>query len=100
MTRVRDLHEQWSNDPEYMEEYERLSTEFELAKAIIEARTKAGLTQEELADRMKTSQSAVARMESGKGLPSASTLKKLAQATGTHLKITFERSFKRKVKTI
>jgi hypothetical protein len=47
MTRVRDLHEQWSNDPEYMEEYERLSTEFELAKAIIEARTKAGLTQEE-----------------------------------------------------
>lgn len=100
MTRVKDLHEQWINDPEYREEYDKLSTEFELAKSIIETRTNAGLTQEELASRMETSQSAIARMESGKGLPSASTLKKFAQATGTRLKITFERTLSRKMKPI
>lgn len=92
MTRIRELHEQWMTNPEYQAEYERLAPEFELAQALIEARTKAGLTQEELAERMKTTQSAIARIESGKRLPSTSTLKRFAQATGTHLKISFERN--------
>jgi ribosome-binding protein aMBF1 (putative translation factor) len=92
MTRIRELHEQWMDDPEYRAEYERLAPEFELAQALIEARTRAGLTQEELADRMKTTQSAIARIESGKCFPSTSTLRRFAQATGTHLKITFEHS--------
>ncbi len=69
MTRIRELHEQWMNNPEYRAEYERLASEFELARALIEARTEAGLTQEELADRMRTTQSAIARMESGKRFP-------------------------------
>jgi len=92
MTKVIELHKQWSTDPKYMEEYESLSTEFELAQSLIEARSKAGLTQGELAGRMKTTQSAIARMESGKRLPSSSTLSRFAQATGTRLKITFERN--------
>lgn len=93
MTKIIKLHEEWSNDPIYMEEYYRLSTEFELAQCLIETRSKAGLTQQELADRMKTTQSAIARMESGKRLPSASTLRRFAKATGTRLKITFERNY-------
>ena len=93
MTKIIKLHEEWSNDPTYREEYDGLSTEFELAQSLIETRSKAGLTQEELADRMKTTQSAIARMESGKRLPSASTLRRFAQATGTRLKITFERNY-------
>jgi transcriptional regulator with XRE-family HTH domain len=92
MTKVRELHEKWMTNPEYRAEHERLAPEFELAQALIEARTRAGLTQEELADRMKTTQSAVARMESGKRFPSTSTLRRFALATGTHLKITFERN--------
>lgn len=90
MTKVSDLHKQWSNDPEYREEYEKLSTEFELAQVLIETRANAGLTQKELANRMKTTQSAIARMESGKRLPSTGTLKRLAMATGTHLEIKFK----------
>jgi transcriptional regulator with XRE-family HTH domain len=92
MTRIRELHEEWMNNPEYRAEYEHLAPEFELAQALIETRTRAGLTQEELANLMKTTQSAIARMESGKHFPSANTLKRFAEATGTHLKITFERN--------
>ncbi|WP_202390346.1 helix-turn-helix domain-containing protein [Tsuneonella aeria] len=54
------------------------------------ARARAGLKQAELAERMGTSQSAVARLESGKGRPSVATLEKLAQATGSKLRIALE----------
>ena len=92
MTRIRELHAQWMTNPEYQAEYERLGPEFELAQALIEARTRAGLTQEELADLMKTTQSAIARMESGKRFPSTNTLRRFAMVTGTRLKIAFERN--------
>ncbi|HEX5997986.1 MAG TPA: helix-turn-helix transcriptional regulator [Hyphomicrobiaceae bacterium] len=57
---------------------------------MIKARKSAGLIREELVVAMETSQSAVARMESGRTLPSGSTLKRFARATGTRLRITFE----------
>jgi transcriptional regulator with XRE-family HTH domain len=90
MTRIRELHEKWMGDPEYRREYDALEEEFALASAMIKARKRAGLTQEELAKEMDTSQSAIARMESGRTLPSGSTLKRFARATGTRLRITFE----------
>ncbi|MXP41982.1 helix-turn-helix domain-containing protein [Altererythrobacter soli] len=69
--------------PEFVREYEALEEEFALASAVIGARAHAGLTQEELAERLGTSQSAIARLESGRSRPSATTLAKLAAATGT-----------------
>jgi transcriptional regulator with XRE-family HTH domain len=90
MTKIRDLHRKWMADGDYRREYEALEEEFALASAMIAARSKAGLTQEELAERMQTSQSAIARMESGRIIPSGSTLKRFARATGTRLRITFE----------
>lgn len=77
-------------DPEYRREYDALEDEFALAQAMIEARSRAGLTQEQLAERMQTSQSAIARMESGRTVPSGRTLQRLAIATGTRLRIRFE----------
>lgn len=65
--------------------------EIDLAHALIEARMQAGLTQEQLARRMRTTQSAIARLESGKGLPSTQTLARFARATGTLLRVSFER---------
>ena len=50
----------------------------------------AAQAQAELARRMGTTQSAIARMESGRFKPSHSTLEKYAQATGTRLRVTFE----------
>ena len=90
MTSVRDLHKKWSRDPAYRAAYDEFGPEFELARSLIEARTRAGLTQAQLARRMKTTQSVVARLESGRVRPSTKTLEKVARATGTRLKITFE----------
>ena len=90
MTKLVDLHEEWSRDPEYRNAYDRLGPEFELSRSVIEARTNAKLTQTELAERMKTTQSVVARLESGRTHPSTKTLEKIALATGTRLRISFE----------
>ena len=90
MSRLRDLHEKWLDEPAYREEYERLGPEFELVRALIEARAGAGLTQAELAERMGTTQSVIARLESGRVQPTTATLQRLARATGTRLKIAFE----------
>jgi transcriptional regulator with XRE-family HTH domain len=76
--------------PEVPESHAELAPEFELARAVIQARTHAGLTQEQLARRMETTQSVIARLESGRVQPSTQTLTRLAAATGTRLRISFE----------
>jgi transcriptional regulator with XRE-family HTH domain len=91
MTKVRDLHTKWMKDSEYRKAHEALAPEFELARTLIQARAEAGLTQEQLAKRMATTQSVIARLESGRTRPSTQTLERLAAATGTRLKISFER---------
>ena len=90
MTRVAELHRRWSRDAKYQAAYEALGEEFALARTLIEARTRAGLTQSQLAGRMKTSQSYVARLEGGKVRPSTDALERFARATGTRLRISFE----------
>ena len=84
------LSNEWFKDPEFVREYDALEEEFALATALIGARAQAGLTQAELAERMGTTQSAIARMEGGKAKPSTTTLVKLAKATGTRLRVSFE----------
>jgi transcriptional regulator with XRE-family HTH domain len=56
----------------------------------IDARTRAGLTQEQLARRMKTTQAVIARLERGGSKPSTRTLERYAHATGSRLRIIFE----------
>ena len=90
MTKLNTLHDKWSREPDYREAYDRLGPEFELSRSLIEARTRARLTQAELAERMKTTQSVIARLESGRSRPSTRTLEKIAQATGTKLRISFD----------
>src|SRR5271165_7269345 len=92
MSRIRavDLHKKWIKDSKYRREYEALDEEFSLVDALIEARTRAGLTQEQVAHRMKTTQAVVARLEGGGSKPSTRTLEKYAKATGSRLKISFE----------
>ena len=90
MTKVSTLHRKWMKNKEYREAYQDLAPEFALARAEIEARVTAGLTQEQLAERMDTTQSVIARLESGRTHTSTQTLERLAAATGTRLRITFE----------
>jgi transcriptional regulator with XRE-family HTH domain len=97
MTRIDVLHKKWLKDREYRKAYDALDEEFALAAAIMKARNRAGLSQAELARRMKTTQSTVARLESGRGRPSTRTLDRFAKATGHRLKITFEPVAKRRL---
>jgi len=90
MTRIKDLHKAWMKEPNYRREYDLLEEEFALAAAVAKARQRAGLSQAELARRMKTTQSTIARLESGRGRPSTRTLTRFAKATGHRLKISFE----------
>ena len=85
MTLVTELHHEWLNDAEYKQAYEALEPEFALVRQVIGARVRAGLTQEQLAQRMGTTQSAIARLEGGRTSPSFRTLKKLADVTGSKL---------------
>ena len=84
------LFAEWHKDPEYVKEYDALEEEFARAQMVIGARTHADLSQAELAERMGTSQSAIARLESGRVKPSTRTLEKLAAATGMRLRIVLE----------
>ncbi len=90
MTDVDELHAEWMRDPEYREACERLAPEFEIVGALVKARAHAGLTQAELAERMGTTPAAVARLEGGRANPSTGTLRKVARATGTRLRVAFE----------
>ncbi len=82
------LFDEWDKDPEFRAAYDALEEEFALANALISAR--ADLSQAELARRMGTSQSAIARLESGRSRPSTRTLRKFAEATGMKLRFVFE----------
>jgi transcriptional regulator with XRE-family HTH domain len=90
MKKAHKLHENWQDSPAYRKAYNELEQEFSLAQALIAVRAKAGLTQEELAKRMDTTQSVIARLEAGRTRPSTKTLERLAKATRTRLVISFE----------
>jgi ribosome-binding protein aMBF1 (putative translation factor) len=74
-------------NPKVKAEYDRLAPEFELAASLVAARTRAGLSQVQIARRMRTSQSVIARLESGAAKPSTRTLERFASATGSRVYI-------------
>jgi len=80
---LKQLREELLAKPGVRKAYEAQELEYAIARAIIAARAHAGISQAELAARMETSQPFVARLESGRTLPSMRTLLKVAEATGT-----------------
>ncbi len=90
MIPVEEFFAEWRKYPDYVKAYNALEDEFSLAAEMIRARANAGLTQEQLAQRMNTTQAVIARLESGRVKPSTRTLERLAAATGMKLRISFE----------
>ena len=78
---LKDIKSKMLADREVRAAYKALDDEFDLAHELIAARVRAGLTQAEVAERMGTTQSVVARLESGAQMPSVNTLLKFAKAT-------------------
>jgi|SRR5664280_1195212 len=70
-------------------EYDQLDKEFAFLDEFLKARSSAGITQAEVAERIGTTQSAIARLESGSGKhsPSLATLQKYARALGCRLEL-------------
>lgn len=88
--RLLDKLPELMRKPEFARAYKEAEEEFCVAREIIRARTIAGLSQKELAERIGTTQSVVARLESSTHTPSVSTLKRVAEATHSRLRIVLE----------
>lgn len=74
-------------NPKVKAEYDALAPELEISAELVKARQRAGLSQAELAARMGTSQSTIARLESGQTLPSTKTILRFAEATGSKVHV-------------
>lgn len=88
MTHKELIAKTWSQ-PEYKEKYDEAAPEFELLRKMLEARKRAGLTQEQVAEKMGTKATAITRLESASSehSPKVETLRKYAEAVGCRLNI-------------
>lgn len=77
-------------DPDFRFEYERTRPDFEIMRALIDARLSSGMTQKELSERSGVRQSNISRIENGTCSPSISTLRALAAGLGKTLSITIK----------
>lgn len=77
------------SDPAVKKAYEDLQPEFAIIQALIDARVKKRLSQEELAKRMGTGQAVISRLENANASPSLSLIKRLADALGLKVELKF-----------
>ena len=76
-------------NPEFKREYEALQPEYEIIKALIQARNDSGLTQKQLSERTGITQADISKLENGNANPSLRTLQRLAAGMGKQLKLEF-----------
>ena len=82
------LKEQLTNEA-FKKEYDALEPEFQVVRAMLDARMKQDLTQRELAERIGIDRSDLSRLENGTANPSLKMLKRIAEGLGMRLKIEF-----------
>lgn len=92
MTDLADLKARILANPETRADYDAQAPGYQIAHELIAARARAGLTQSELAECMHTTLSTIARLESGRTLPSMRTLARYAKATGSRAVVRLERA--------
>ncbi|HEY4517013.1 MAG TPA: helix-turn-helix transcriptional regulator [Candidatus Paceibacterota bacterium] len=89
---LSDWRREQMRDPEFRKAYEALKPKYDLVRAILDARIKRGVTQSELARRVGTTQSAIARFESGVGNPTLDFISRVSTAVGARLEVRISRS--------
>ena len=87
MTSLATLRDQILSDPQAQAEYQRLGPIYAVVGEMVDARQSAGLTQAELARRMGTSQSVIARLESARHMPTFDLISRYAQALGQRVEV-------------
>ncbi len=90
MKTLKALKAEMLASPAVKAEYDALADEFEMAHELVAARARAGLTQADVAARMGTTQSVIARLEGGKRQPSMRTVQRYAQAIGCRAVVRLE----------
>src|SRR3972149_5015098 len=85
-----DFEKELFKKPGFKKAVEETRLEYEIARALIKARIEKGLTQAEVASRMKTKQSVISRVENARTVPSLSFLKRLARVLNASLQIQFK----------
>jgi ribosome-binding protein aMBF1 (putative translation factor) len=86
-TSLGDLKRAARRDPAFRKAQRAIKTEYDIIRAILDARIRKGLTQAELARRAGTTQSAIARFESGAGNPTLDFLSKVSIAVNARLEV-------------
>ncbi len=89
---LKEFKKKALQSPEVKKEYELLSPSYKLRKQLIRIRKEAGLTQEEIADRLKTKKSNISRLENvnSKSSPKLSTIEEYAKVAGFKIEINFK----------
>lgn len=90
MKTLKALKAEMLENPAVQAEYDALAEEFDMSHELIAARARAGLTQADVAARMGTTQSVIARLEGGKRQPSMRTVQRYAQAIGCRAVVRLE----------
>ena len=89
MTTYNEFKQKMLLNPEVRKEYDALEEEFDIIQALINARKKQNITQQELSERTGITQADISRIEKGFRNPSLAMVKRLAQGLGMRLKIEF-----------
>jgi predicted transcriptional regulator len=87
MKEWKDIKKELLANPDAKKEYDRLAPRYALVSQLISVRNKAKITQKELAHKIGTKQSAIARLESGNTNPSVEFLERIAKVLGYKLTI-------------
>lgn len=86
-TTFRQTRSKWMKDPAFKKAYDDLELEFALISAMIDYRLKKGITQKQLAEKIGTKQSSIARFESGNYNPTLAFVQKIAHAVGAKIEV-------------
>ena len=89
MRKFDDFFNEQMKDPTFKEEYEKLQPEFDIIRAMVDARTSQNMTQKELSERTGINQADISKLENGTRNPTVNLLKRLAEGMGMTLKIEF-----------
>lgn len=89
MRKFDDFLEEQMQNQEFKKEYDDLQPEFDVIRAIVDARTSQNLTQKQLAEKTGINQADISKLENGTRNPSINLLKRLAEGMGMMLKIEF-----------
>ena len=90
MKSMKNLKAEMLANPAVRQAYDAQMPEFELARELIAARAQAGLSQGDVAALMGTTQSVIARLESGRRTPSMRTVQRYADAVGARAVVRIE----------